>query len=138
MAFSFWGCGSEYRGDWLIPFEGDTHRIQTEWVTIFFIPVIPVRSVSVLAEGEEEFHGIPPLFWGTRQFMTIINLKIFLPQVLWIYSWWALCLAFLNCILFMDALRVDMSNAITNPGWAPDFIRNMIETRIWIGKSENV
>ncbi|HEX7344576.1 MAG TPA: hypothetical protein VF398_09940 [bacterium] len=103
MADSFWGFGSGYRGDWLIPLEGHIHRIQTEWIILFFIPFIPLKSISVLSEGEEETYGIPPLYWGTRRFMTAINLKLFLPQVLWIYSWWSLCLALLvqNILLLL-------------------------------------
>jgi hypothetical protein len=68
MAYSIWGFGTGYRSDTsLLP---DGTFITTKWITLFYVPIIPLRSYRVKYLGSSsEFHFTG--FSSTSQYQII-------------------------------------------------------------------
>jgi hypothetical protein len=55
MAYSLWGFGTGFRSD--TPLLPDGTFITTKWITLFYVPIIPLRSYRVKYLGSSsEFH----------------------------------------------------------------------------------
>jgi hypothetical protein len=65
MAFNFYGTGTGFVGR--LEEQPDGSYKTTEWVMIFFIPLIPLKSVVVVSEAEH-LDGVP-LVYAKRQML---------------------------------------------------------------------
>ena len=55
MAYAIWGFGTGFRSD--TPLLQDGTFITTKWITLFYVPIIPLRSYRVKYLGSSsEFH----------------------------------------------------------------------------------
>jgi len=72
MAYTFWGIGTRFYGR--AEFRADGSHLMTEFVTIFYCPVIPVRSVRAIITGRRTT-GVPLLFWSTRTNYSVLEIR---------------------------------------------------------------
>ncbi len=56
MAFTFQGIGTTFYGQ--RGFRADGSYITTEWIVLCYIPVVPMRSLRVLAKGSESLGAL--------------------------------------------------------------------------------
>ncbi|MBV9143585.1 MAG: hypothetical protein JO115_22170 [Pseudonocardiales bacterium] len=70
MAYTFWGIGTTFYGR--AAFRADGSYLMTEFVTILYCPLIPLRSLRAATIGQRST-GVPLLFWSSRTDYSILE-----------------------------------------------------------------
>lgn len=70
MAYTFWGIGTRFYGR--AAFRADGSHLMTEFVTILYCPLIPIRSLRAVVIGQGST-GVPFLFWSSRTNYSVLE-----------------------------------------------------------------
>src|SRR5450759_4149969 len=80
MAFSLNGCGTRYLG---CRWQSDGTYVATKWITLFFLPLVPLNSVRVIEGG---IGGNNPIGFGFGS-VKVIPAPLDLRLVAQVYAW---------------------------------------------------
>jgi hypothetical protein len=70
VAYTFWGIGTRFYGR--AAFRADGSHLMTEFVTVLYCPLIPVRSLRAVTIGQRST-GVPLLFWSSRTNYSVLE-----------------------------------------------------------------
>lgn len=85
--YSVWGIGTRLYGDSDYNYDEHTY-ITTKWITIFFIPILPLKSYKVIRESriKTKFYAFPPGFSQSTEFILVPEEKLYWRQILKTYA----------------------------------------------------
>jgi hypothetical protein len=90
MAFTVYGTGTTFIGE-RDYYARDGSYVTTEWMVVFFIPLVPLRSLRVVPAGVD-----PRWHWWHR-YHQLAELPLSGRQVLSVYGFVVGCAAWLTC-----------------------------------------
>lgn len=84
MAFTFHGIGSHFYGK--RDFRSDGSYVTTEWVVIFYVPVVPVRSLRVRYLGVPARPFLSSFFCPGNDYALVEARSLHRKQVMFTYA----------------------------------------------------
>jgi len=105
MSVSICGCGTELYGKRNFAYDGS--YLTTEWVTIFLIPIIPIRSLRVKDTSNVTGAWYFVYGWTSREFVICRRQSLSLRQVAFTYIYVIGLLIFLLTLVVVDVLPAD-------------------------------
>lgn len=96
---SIWGTGTMFYGD-TDPHPRERSYVTTEWITIFFIPILPLRSYRIWTLAEDtEYSWFPPGITQTMEYEKV-RVKFQWRQVMKTFLWGLLGWAFVAYVIY--------------------------------------
>ena len=105
MAGSINGCGTAYYGK--RDFAHDGSYLTTEWITIFLIPIFPMRSLRVADVGEAAGRWYFVYGWSSQELLVLSNQGPSFKQVASTYLYAIGFAIFLVSLALRDVLTGD-------------------------------
>jgi hypothetical protein len=135
MAYSFQGFGTTFYGK--RDFRPDGTYITTEWIIVFALPVIPLRSLRVQYRGPAE-RRFPIGFGSSDSYSMYAKTRPNIRQVVYTYAFiaslvaWAVCTVWLFGGSTTDVAIYSMLALATLPGIVPYLLRRSARRKVGI------
>jgi hypothetical protein len=115
MPFTFNGIGTSLYG--ARDFRSDGSYITTEWFVFVYVPVLPLKSQRVVATGKNKNYVV----YSSSGYAIQERTKICIPQILAVYSWFAVVILSFWLASKFDLWWVAIPGVLTL--FAPWFLR---------------
>ncbi|MBN8420453.1 MAG: hypothetical protein J0L73_16155 [Verrucomicrobia bacterium] len=117
MPASFNGIGTAYYGE--CDFRADGSYVTTEWVSLFYLPLVPLRSVRLIRQRKKDVDSVA---FGSKSVILVERLPLHWRQVAKIYGFIGLCVAYVAALVHFPPML----------GWSWDSIPPKLAAFIWL------
>lgn len=117
MPFTFNGIGTAYYGE--CDFRPDGSYVTTEWVSLFYLPLFPLRSVRLMRHRKGDVDSVA---FSSKSVIFVERIPLHWRQVLMLYGFIALCVAYVAALIHVPPLI----------GWSWDAISPKLAAFIWL------
>ncbi len=95
MAYTFIGCGTTFYGE--RDFRMDGSYVTTEWMTFFYLPVVPLRSIRVVETSSDSTYLV--VYFSSKTSYAVLeetkpNLRQVVSTYAYLVGWLALAMVF--------------------------------------------
>lgn len=117
MAFTFNGIGTSYYGE--CDFRPDSSYVTTEWASLFYLPLFPLRSVRLIRQRKGDVNSVA---FASKAVIMVERIPLHWQQVGRLYGFMGLCVAYVAALNHAPAML----------GWSWDAIPAKLAAFIWL------
>lgn len=117
MPFNFNGIGTTYYGE--CDFRADGSYVTTEWVSLFYLPLLPLKSVRLIRLRKGDVDSVA---FSSKAVLVVERIPLHWRQVGNLYGFMGFCVAYVAALSTGPAML----------GWSWDQISAKLAAFIWL------